>query len=279
MTTQPAARYAFAQLGTVPVVTWPMFDAHPLDAIVTTRAGGVSAGRYESLNLGLHVGDEDEFVLENRQKVAAGLGATLDDFVFCEQAHRRTVLIVGPDHRGRGARERATAIQGTDALVTVTPGVVLVVLVADCVPLVLFEPHAHVLGCVHAGWGGTVSGVTAAAVAAMVGLGADPSCIVAGIGPAIAPDRYQVGDDVAEAARTAFPDDLGGVIRPDGKGRWLFDLWEANRRQLNTAGVPDEHIHIAGLATGEDTPFFSHRVEQPCGRFAAVARLHDRPMS
>jgi YfiH family protein len=146
-------------------------------------------------------------------------------------------------------------------------------MVADCVPLVLLDPAAGVLACVHAGWRGTVRRVSREAVAAMVGLGALPGRIVAGIGPAIGPDRYQVGEEVAVAAREAFGGEASGVIRPDGAGRWLFDLWKANRRQLRESGVPADQIHTAELPTGAGTPFFSHRAEQPCGRFAAVARL------
>ncbi len=261
-------------LDALQIVAWPAFDRFAVDAFVTTRRGGVSTGRYESLNLGLHVGDADARVIENRERVAARLGASLGDFVFCEQAHDRNVVLVGGGDRGRGARSLDTAVPRTDALVTTTPDVVLVVMVADCVPLVLLDPAAGVLACVHAGWGGTVRGVTQEAVARMVGLGAQADRIVAGIGPAIAPDRYQVGEDVAAAARTAFGGEVSGVIRPDGGGRWLFNLWEANRRQLRESGVPDGQIHTAELPTGADTPFFSHRAEQPCGRFAAVARLH-----
>jgi polyphenol oxidase len=273
-TTQSSTSYSFTERGNIPVLTWPVFDGLPVDAVVTTRRGGVSTGRYESLNLGLHVGDDDELVLRNRERVAAAIGTVLDHFVFCEQAHQRTIAVVGAEHRGRGARSRSTAIPVTDALVTATPDVVLVIMVADCVPLVLLDPVARVLGCVHAGWGGTVRDVTGQAVSTMTGLGANPSRILAGVGPAIAPDRYQVGDEVADAARATFGGDATGVVRPDGTGRWLFDLWEANRRQLRAAGVPDANIHVADVPTGGDGPFFSHRSEQPCGRFAAVARLN-----
>lgn len=272
--TQPSTAYSFTQRGSLPVLTWPVFAGVPVDAFVTTRHGGVSTGRYESLNLGLHVGDDEGRVLQNRERVAA-MGTVLDNFVFCEQTHGSTVVVVGTEHRGRGARPGTIPILAADALVTATPDVVLVIMVADCVPLVLFDPVARVLGCVHAGWRGTVQDVAGQSVSTMIRLGAEPSRILVGAGPAIAPDRYRVGDDVADAARAAFGNDATGVLRPDGTGRWLFDLWEANRRQLCTAGVPDENVHIADVPTGADGPFFSHRFEQPCGRFAAVARLND----
>lgn len=259
--------------GGLPLLSWPVFDGHGVEAVVTTRAGGVSTGRYASLNLGLHVGDDPERVLANRTAVASALQARLDDFVFCQQVNRPTVLVVTDEHRGRGARDLTDAIPATDALVTQVPGIVLVMMVADCVPLVLFDPVQRALACVHAGWGGTVRGVTRAAVDALQELGTDPTDLIVGIGPSIAPDRYQVGADVVAAAAAAFPDQLDEVVRPDGTGAWTFDLWRANTLQLTNAGVPHDQIHLAGLDTGPGTPYFSHRSEGPCGRFALMARL------
>ena len=271
--TATSAAHLRQDLRGLPVVTWPALEQPGLDAYVTTRDGGVSEGSYASLNLGLHVGDRDDRVLTNRERLATALGARLDDFVFCQQVHQPAVAIVTNEHRGRGARSLSNAMTATDALVTRTPGVVLVVMVADCVPLVLHDPVAGVLACVHAGWGGTVRGVTTAALATMTSLGADPADVVAGVGPAIHPDRYQVGGDVVELAETAFAERTGEVVKPDGHGKWTFDLWRANMLQLADAGVPDAQVHLASLDTGPGSPFFSHRSNGPCGRFAAVARL------
>ena len=261
------------QVGGLPVLGWPAFDGLGVDAWVTTRSGGVSTDGYAGLNLSFQVGDDGERVLRNRRLLAAAIGAQPGDFVFCAQAHERSVQVVTADHRGRGTLSAADALPGTDALVTDVPGVVLAVMAADCVPLVLLDPVARVLAAVHAGWRGTVAGVTPAAVEAMTGLGADAERIVAGIGPAVHPDRYQVGAEVVTAAEEAFGPRAGEVVRPDGTGRWLFDLWRANHLQLRVAGVPDERIHVADHETGPGTPFYSHRFEAPCGRFAAVARL------
>jgi polyphenol oxidase len=260
------------------VLIWPAFDGLDLDAGVTTRSGGVSAGPYASLNLGLHVGDEDKDVLENRRRVAKVLGAEPGDFVFCNQAHGHQVRVVSAGDRGRGSLSLADAIGDTDALVTAEPGIVLVVMVADCVPIVLYDPVAHVLACVHAGWRGTVARVSEAAVAAMRALGASPENIIAGLGPAISPDRYQVGEDVVEAAKAGLGGAAAEAIRPDGTGKWLFDLWTANRIVLGEAGLADGKVHVAAIPTGSSGPglFFSDREVRPCGRFAAVARLRPR---
>jgi len=157
---------------------------------------------------------------------------------------------------------------------------------------------------VHAGWRGTVARTAGAALAAMRSLGTRPEDVIAGIGPSVAAGSYQVGEEVAAAARDAFGEEVAGaardafgeevtgaardaigqqgqaLLRPavtGEPGRWLFDLPAANRHVLRTAGVPDGQIHVAATPTGPDPGlFFSHRAERPCGRFALAARLDPR---
>jgi hypothetical protein len=275
----------------------------------------VSSGPYATLNLSLSVGDDPARVLENRRRLAAALGARPGDFVFARQVHGAGVRVVGEADRGSGAFTLDDAIPDTDALVTASPGVVLAILTADCVPIVLHDPVAGVLACVHAGWRGTVARVTAAAVAAMTRLGSRPSDMIAGLGPAAAPASYQVGPDVHHAVTQAFGPASAAFIRPDPAmpGRCLLDLWTANRHALREAGLPACQIHITNLPTGPlnlpadplDLPtgpldlttaatpsdpsnlanpadptrrgyFFSDRAARPCGRLALVARL--RPL-
>lgn len=256
----------------VEVVRWPALDAlDALDAVVTTRAGGVSSGVYASANLGLHVGDDPDAVVENRRRAAAAVGATLDDLVICEQVHGADVVVVGPRDAGRGTRSRSDAPVG-DAVVTTTPGLAVAMLVADCVPIVLVDPTAGVVACVHAGWRGTVAGVAAATIDAMVSVGADPNRLVAGIGPAIDAERYVVGPEVAEAVADALGDDAADALAPGEGDRWHCDLVAANRITLLRAGLRPDAVHTSGRST-DDPAFFSDRRARPCGRFGVVARL------
>jgi YfiH family protein len=289
MTAPVTASCEIRPQGGLEVLAWPAFEGLGAQVMVTTRGGGVSAGPYESLNLSFSVQDEPGAVLENRRRMAASAGGRLADFVFARQVHSGRAQVVTGADRGRGTLSLDDAIPDTDALVTADPAVVLAILVGDCVPIVLYDPAARVLACVHAGWRGTVAGIGPATLTAMAGLGARPERVLAGIGPAIAPDRYQVGEDVATEVRRYFGpdaeagegDDTGAdtILRPDGTGRWLLDLWAANRRQLAQAGVPDGQIHVAPVPTGPDPGgqgpglFFSDRTARPCGRFALVARL------
>ena len=295
--TAPAASAAagLRQRAGLPVLTWPAFDPLPVEAMVTTRHGGVSAGGYATLNLSFAVGDEAANVRENRRRAAAALSADPADFVFAAQVHGNHAEVVSAADRGRGTLADGDAVGPADALVTATPGTVLAILVADCVPIILYDPAAHVLACVHAGWRGTVARTAQAAIAAMCSLGSRPEDVIAGIGPSVAAGSYQVGQEVAAAARDAFGEEVTGAARdasgqqaqallrpaltsgPSGegaRGQWLFDLPAANRHVLRGAGVPEGQIHVTATSTGPDPGlFFSHRAERPCGRFALAARL------
>jgi YfiH family protein len=255
---------------------WPAFEGLPIEAFVTGRGGGVSVGAYESLNISLSVGDDPEAVLENRRRVARAMGADLGEFVFTRQVHGAGVRVVTADDRGAGALAVDPQVPEADALVTADPSVVLAILAADCVPVVLYDSVAHVLGCVHSGWRGTVARVSAAALAAMRTLGASPENVIAGLGPAISP--YQVGADVVDAVQRGLGAAAADVIRPDGTGKWLLDLWAANRTVLREAGVADGNVHVTPYVTG-DGRFFSDRAVRPCGRLALVARLGTRGKS
>jgi YfiH family protein len=222
---------------------------------ITTRAGGVSQGRCASLNVSYSVGDATENVDENLRRVAETLGTRREALFAAYQVHGREVTVVDAD---TPARPRC------DVLITQSPEKTLMLRFADCTPVLLADPRRRVVAAVHAGWRGSAARAAGAAVEALREVfGSDSRDVVAGIGPAIGPCCYTVGDDV----RAAFSD------RPhlfsDGK----LDLWEANRQALLEAGVPAENIELAGICTRcEAARFFSHRANhgQPAGRFAAL---------
>jgi hypothetical protein len=243
---------------------------------VTTRHGGVSLAPYDTLNLGLHVGDDPAGVVANRKRAAIAFGVGLDEVVFARQVHGAGVVFVGEGDAGRGTVHESDVVADADVLVASTPGVTLAILVADCVPLALVDPEARVVAAVHAGWRGTAAGVVGAALEAMRARGATPERVRAWVGPGVAADRYQVTDEVRDAldgavGRAALDD---GVARRDGTGHWLVDLAAANRQQLRLGGVAVERIYDCGVTTADER-LFSDRAARPCGRFALLARLVD----
>jgi YfiH family protein len=233
---------------------------------IFTRLGGHSPPPWDSLNTGHSVGDDPEVVEANRALMYEALGVCREDVVTPHQVHSRIVCVV--DERDRGQ-----VLSETDALVTATPGVMLMLRFADCVPILLYDPVRRAAGLAHAGWRGTVANMAGAAVQTMVDeLGCCSENLMAGIGPSIGPCCYEVGADVAEAASSAFPgaDDL---LEPRSNGRWHLDLWAVNRRQLTAAGV--QRVEVAGVCTACRTDeWFSHRAERGrTGRLGALIGL------
>jgi len=253
---------------------WPEGPGVGVSVVITTRHGGVSDGPYDSLNLGLQVGDDPIRVATNRERAARAFGVPLDQTVFAQQVHGARAAAVGPAEHGLGTRSMDDAVPSTDILVTTAVGTTLVMLVADCVPLALVDPEARVLAVVHAGWRGTAAGAITRALGEMGRHGGRPDRTTAFLGPGVHPDRYQVSDEVRLAlARAVAPRPLDpGVARPDAPDHWLVDLVAANRQQLIHAGVDPECIFDSGTTTA-DGDHFSDRATRPCGRFALMARL------
>lgn len=268
----PHGPTGLVERGGADVATWGIFEGRGLEAVVTTRDGGVSEGPFASLNLALHVGDEPDRVLENRRRALSLLGAGLEELIVAEQVHGAHVSVVGAAERSRGARSTADAIGATDALVTSEGGVVVSILVADCAPVALFDPASRVLGCAHAGWRGATGGVIEATIGAMAALGARPGRVLAGIGPCVGEHAYEVGGEVLDAARRHLGA-AGPWARPGRAGHFWFDLAGYLEVLLHRAGVAAGHIERSALETGPSGPFFSARAEGTCGRFGLLARI------
>jgi YfiH family protein len=227
---------------------------------ISTRSGGVSQGRCESLNVSYAVGDTTDNVDENLRRIASSIGASREDLFAAYQVHGRAVTLVESDTDPR---------PHCDVLITRGPEKTLMLRYADCTPVLLADAEKRVVAAVHAGWRGSAVRAAGAAVSALGdAFGSRPQDVWAGIGPAIGPCCYTVGQDVVDA----FAD------RPGLFSESKLDLWEANRQALLEAGVPAEQIEVAGVCTQcESDRFFSHRANggQPAGRFAAVIKVEE----
>jgi YfiH family protein len=251
-----------------PYYTFKSLDAFPeLVHAVFTRRGGVSPPPWDSLNLGWTVGDDFVRVDQNYRRIANTLGFDRDDLVTTWQVHGNTILLADAD-RPQGSLGKA------DGLITNTPGIPLLQRYADCTPILLYDPEHRAAGIAHAGWQGVVNRTAEAAVRAMEkAFGSDPAAMVGAIGPAIGPCCYEVGPEVVTAIRNSQRD-ADDLLRPSERsGHAFLDLWQANARQLQDAGVG--MVEIAGLCTACHTDiFFSHRGDKgKSGRFGAVMML------
>jgi YfiH family protein len=187
------------------------------------------------------------------------------------------VFVVEESDLGRGSVSEGDIVEQTDALVTDVRGAVLCVTLADCVPVVIYDPIRHVVGLAHAGWGGTVRRISSRTVEVMQERwGSQPDELLAAIGPSIGPDEYEVGPEVIEQARRAYGRQSGRIIRPGPNGKANFDLWEANALDLELTGVCRARIEIAGISTAAALDrFYSHRLEgrPQTGRFITAVAL------
>lgn len=227
--------------------------------VVTTRAGGRSKPPYESFNLGDAVGDAPEAVAANRHRLADELGLGRDRLVWMEQVHGRNAEIVdGP---------RSEAVEATDAIVTTEPDLALIAMCADCVPVLLADPEAGVIGAAHAGRVGARVGVVPAALDAMRRAGAAIDRIEVLLGPSVCGECYEV----PAAMQADLEQHLPGSACKTRTGTPGLDLRAGLWRQLADAGVAK--IGLDPRCTVEDKTLFSHRREGTTGRLAAVTWL------
>jgi len=243
---------------------------------VSTRSGGVSKPPFDSMNLGLHVGDEREDVINNRKILASYLNIDFKSMTIAEQTHSGNVAVISEEQRGKGHTCHENSVSNSDAMVTDVKNICVAILVADCVPIIFFDPQRRVIGVAHAGWRGTVRSVAANTVNTMVKrFGSLPEDITVGIGPSIGPCCYKVGPEVLSQVRAIFktaPDFIKNESR-DGTG--YLDLWSLNSMQLLNEGVLEKNIDIARICTAHNQQdFFSYRANMgETGRFGAGIEL------
>jgi YfiH family protein len=235
---------------------------------IFTRKGGVSQTPFASLNLGGNVGDDPDAVRCNHERMYNVLGVDRSRVCSLWQVHSADVVIADAPVPGRRWLAQA------DAMIADRADIVLSMRFADCTPILVRDPVRGVVGMAHAGWRGTVQGMATATVRAMTETyGSNPADIQAGIGPAIGPDRYQVGEEVVAAARDYFGSTDGLIRRAPTDHTAYLDLWAANRLDLERAEVGQ--VEVAEICTYERVDeFFSHRAEKGrTGRFGAVLTL------
>ncbi len=175
-----------------------LFAIPHLQHAITQRHSGVSAAPFASLNLGLHVGDNENAVRKNREIVARELDYAAHDCVFAQQTHGTNAHIVTPADRGRGAQNFANALPDCDAIIVGVADVPAMILVADCAPLLFVDARLQVLATVHAGWRGASAGIARKTIAKMCGeLGCNAADIRVGIGPCLCVDCLEIGEEVA----------------------------------------------------------------------------------
>ncbi|MDH6594929.1 YfiH family protein [Variovorax sp. TBS-050B] len=233
-------------------------------ALCTTRDGGVSSGRYRSLNLGDHVGDAPADVAANR----ARLGQALDGArpVFLQQVHGTAVASFDGD-----AAASPPDGMAADAATTIRPGIACTIMVADCLPVLFTDAAGRRVAAAHAGWRGLAEGVLERTVACFDGVPAAE--VMAWLGPCIGPAAFEVGAEVKAAFEARAAEAAACFVPAAAPGKWLADLPALARQRLRALGIGRVHGNDGSAAwctVTDASRFFSHRRDGVSGRFAAL---------
>ena len=222
----------------------------------TLREGGVSQAPYDTLNLGLHVGDQAHAVQENRRRLAQALGYSPDRVTVGQQVHKTEIVQVTSELIGRGHMCGEDALPQTDGLISTEPNIILMAHAADCTILFFHDAKTGCIGIAHAGWRGAVAGMGPKMVTAMEAVGCRRENIRIALSPCIGPCCYQVGDNVAEEIQS----DLRHHVLSNRDGQIHFDMPGLHALQLYQAGVLHSNLVQSQYCTNCNPDlFFSYR--------------------
>lgn len=235
--------------GSVKYITFPLFDRYEtVNCVFTTRLGGVSTGKYSSMNMSLTGGDDRERVLENYRIICECAEIDPSHLVLSHQTHTNNVVCVTKEDIGRGITK--ASFTDVDGMITDIPEIALVTQYADCTPLIFFDPVKKVIATSHSGWRGTIKQIGKVTVEKMVeAYGCKPENIIAAIGPCIGSCCYEVDDPVYNAFCKIKYLDIDKIFTVLGGGKYMLDLVEANKQILINAGVKEDNVSLSDICT------------------------------
>lgn len=222
-------------------------------------------------NMALHTGDTPEKVIANRKSFLQSFHLKLENLITAQQIHGTRIQVVGRGEVGAGALSERTALSKTDALITAERGIVLGIFTADCLPIFIYDPITPAVAIVHAGWRGTIAGISRLVMDKMIQtFKSDPVHFRVAIGPSICSSCFEVSSEVAELFGKENPE---SVIQTESGFR--IDLAGFNFHLFELAGVKAENIEAANLCTGcLNKDFFSYRIEKGTqGRMMGIIAL------
>ncbi|MGG0643855.1 peptidoglycan editing factor PgeF [Sporosarcina gallistercoris] len=227
----------------------------------------------EDNNLALHACFTPAAVLQNREMLASSIGYSTDDFVYGNQTHSSNFHKVTRSDCGRGAIDQATAIPDTDALYTNERGVVLAGFMADCVPVLLSNEPAGIVGVVHSGWQGTIKEITPKLLQHLIEQeGCRPEDFQIMIGPALSQEKFEVDKDVyAKFHALGYAEPW--TLFNETTGKYHIDNQRTVKTQCELAGIPSPNITIDPMCTFQSNDGFSYRQDKKAGRHLAFIGL------
>lgn len=241
---------------------------------VSTRNDGVSPPPYKSLNLSFRSNDSYENVLRNRSTLLKSLKIPIENVTLGKQTHSGNVSIVNDVNKGFGADCYDSAIPNSDALVTNVQDICLMVLLADCVPILFFDPCKKVVAIAHAGRVGVENKIAVNTAMVLINhFHCSPENVLVGIGPAISKEHYNISQDATLKLKNVLPPQSKSLHCYQGVTK--ADLALANKEQLIGVGIQENNIEMSNLCTYSlSADFFSERRDgKPTGRFGAGIML------
>ncbi|MGP4078127.1 peptidoglycan editing factor PgeF [Halobacillus sp. K22] len=227
---------------------------------LTTRQGGHSERPFNTLNMGLHVQDESDTVLRNREELAQETGFPLKNWIIGEQIHDIRVKVIENGEKGKGVFSHESAVAGVDGLITNHTDVLLGAFYADCVPLFLYAPVSGWIGIAHAGWKGTVRNMVSQMIGKLTAQGCSLDEIELVIGPCISEKNYEVDQRVYDQVPVEFRGEAAVYV---SSGKYKLDLKKLNEAMALQSGLNKENVLVSRLCTyEEENLFYSHRRDQ-----------------
>lgn len=238
------------------------FNDEGVLALFSNKEEGFSEPPYDSLNVALHVGDDPRSVLKNRTYLSQKYGFLLENFIYMDQVHSDAIKVIDDPMFNR--------IDKCDAVITNKKNIPLMVMVADCIPILMYDKDKKVIAAVHSGRSGTFKNIATKTVLKMKKeFSSGVENILICMGPSIGACCYEVGRDIANTAKKEFGN--GCVLEKEGK--FFLDLKWINLKQLKNVGIKEENIEISDICTCCDKNYFSYRRDGKTGRFAGIIML------
>ena len=259
----------------VSYITFPKLESTGIVRhLFSTRIGGVSIGRYKSMNLSFLNGDTRENVLENYRRLCSCIGIATESLVLSRQTHTDNIKIVDKNDCGTGIYK--PSFTDIDGLITNSPSVALVTQYADCTPLLFCDPVKRVIATSHAGWRGTAKEIGKKTVQKMsLAFGCEPNNIIAAIGPCIGNCCYEVDEPVFKEFSKLSYLDMSKIFTEKPNEKYMLDLVEANRQILVHSGIKESNIDLSDICTCCNCDMLhSHRATNgERGTLAAIIEL------
>lgn len=249
---------------------------YPLSFGLTKRVGGKSKGAFKSLNMGLHVGDNASDVVCNRKIVAEVLDMPFEKMVYAEQVHKTNVRRITSADAGSGSVSYSDAIEACDAMHTNEIDLPLAICVADCLPVLVYDPIQHAMAVIHAGWRGVYDGIVQKTILDMEATyKSDRKELIVYIGEGIGAKSFEVSDDLKDKFLIRFGKDV--ILDNDTNKKSNIDLSLALVQSIVRFGVLTKNVYASDADTMQDETAFSYRRENgQTGRMALVAKLNEK---